>query len=69
MADLEAPFPQAQPAPPPQQVSDGLESFPNYIRWLIKIGTVILGLISIFLGIFAAISVKPLCIIGGILAA
>ena len=68
MADLEAPFPQAQPVKPAQP-SDGLEAFPNYIRWLIKIGTVLLGLITIFLGIFAAISVKPLCIVGGALAA
>ena len=69
MADLEAPFPQAQPAPAAPQVSDGLEAFPTYIRWLIKIGTVVLGAIIIFLGVFVAISVKPLCIVGGVLAA
>ena len=68
MTDLESQLSKAKAAQQSEQLSDGLEAFPTYIRWLIKIGTVILGLNVIFFGIFAAISVRPLCVVGGILA-
>lgn len=55
---------QAAASPSPK---NGINDYPIFVQWSIKIGTVVLGLAAILLGILTCISIEIKCIFAGIL--
>ena len=54
----------------PQNTQQEIESYPFYIKWSIKIGTVILGLLTMLMGILALLDLFDFtigCLFSGII--